>query len=256
MTVFHALLLGVVEGISEFLPISSTGHLILVSHVLQLPQTNFLKSFEVIIQLGAILAVIVLYFKSLWNVSMIKKLLVAFIPTALVGFLLYRFIKTYLIGNVFVVLGALVGGGIALIIFEMLYKKKNMAAEASEEITYKNAFIIGLFQSIAIIPGVSRSAATIVGGLSLGLSRETIVRFSFLLAVPTMIAATGLDLIKNIDTFTKNNIPLLLIGFIVSFLVALLAITWLLRYVRSHSFTAFGWYRIVISIIFFFIFIY
>lgn len=247
----HAVMLGIVEGITEFLPISSTGHLILVGKLLGIPDGSLAKTFDVVIQLGAILAVVVLYFRELFKWEMIKKLAVAFLPTAVIGLAFYKIIKTYLLGNVWVVLGALLIGGIALIIFERWYAKKVLVVPSKESMSYRDAFWVGVAQAIAIVPGVSRSAATIVGGLSLGLSRKTIVQFSFLLAVPTMAAATGLDLLKNYELFSLADMKTIALGFVISFVVALVIIKWFIRYVQKHNFEIFGWYRIALSIIFF-----
>ncbi len=251
MHFIHAIILGVVEGVTEFLPISSTGHLILIGQLLHIPDTDFLKSFDIIIQLGAILAVVALYFRTLFlNLRVFKLVALAFIPTGVIGLLLYKIIKTYLLGNTSVVLFSLLIGGLAIVMFERLYAKKTVVEEtALTAITYKQAVLIGLFQSIAIIPGVSRSAATIVGGMSLGLSRRTIVEFSFLLAIPTMVAATGLDLIKNIGLFHRQDVLLLAIGFITALISAFIAVKFLLKYIRTHSFTAFGFYRIVLVLV-------
>ena len=247
-----SVILGVVEGVTEFLPISSTGHLILASALLHLEQSNFLKSFEIIIQFGAILSVVVLYWKSFLNPEILKKITVAFIPTGVIGLLLYKIIKTYLIGNEAVVLAALFLGGVALIVFEMFHTEKETATTHTEQMTYKQAALVGVFQSISIIPGVSRSAASIVGGLLLGMKRTAIVEFSFLLAVPTMLAATGLDLVKNASAFSLDQFWVLLVGFIVSFVVALFSIKFLLAFVRRRNFVPFGVYRIVVSLLFFF----
>jgi undecaprenyl-diphosphatase len=251
MTILEAILLGIVEGVTEFLPISSTGHLILTSSLLSLTQTDFLKSFEIIIQFGAILSVVVLYWKSFLNLSIIKKLVVAFIPTGIIGLSLYQVIKTYLIGNEYVVLGALLLGGILLIIFELLHKEPVSGTRSPASLTYKQALLMGLAQAVAIIPGTSRSAATILGGLMMGLPRSLVVEFSFLLAVPTMLAATGLDLVKNASSFSMDDFGILAVGFVTSFVVALLSIKWLLSYIRKHNFIPFGIYRIVVAILFF-----
>lgn len=253
MHFIQAIILGIVEGLTEFLPVSSTGHLILGSSLLQISQTDFVKSFEIIIQLGAILGVAFLYWKDFLKKEVIKRLIVAFIPTGIIGLALYKIVKNYLLGNNAVVLWSLFLGGIALILFEWWYKRPHTEnlEQSLLEISYKQAFIIGLFQSIAIIPGVSRSAATIVGGMSLGIKRRTIVEFSFLLAVPTMLAATGLDLLKSYKTiFDGGSVSILLVGFIVSFLVAILAVKYFLRYIQRHSFTPFGFYRVLVAIIF------
>jgi undecaprenyl-diphosphatase len=251
MHIFQSIILGVVEGVTEFLPISSTGHMILASHVLNVPEDAFTKSFEIFIQLGAILAVVALYWKKLlMNKKIFLRVCVAFLPTAIIGLTVYKFVKTYLLGNMMVVLWSLLLGGIFLIAFEYYRKGKTSNISELENISYKQAFIIGLFQTIAIIPGVSRSAATIVGGLALGISRDAIVEFSFMLAVPTMAAATLLDLIKSGHSFNGGQVQLLIIGFITAFVSAFFAIKFLLNYVKKNTFTNFGIYRIIISILF------
>jgi undecaprenyl-diphosphatase len=249
----HAVVLGIVEGITEFLPISSTAHLILASHALGIKDTEFLKSFEIIIQLGAILSVVVLYWNRFFNIEVLKKLVVAVIPTGVIGLTVYKAIKSYLLGNVTVVLWTLLIGGIALIVFERFQQRDDRDVDFTE-ISYRKAFLIGLFQAIAVIPGVSRSAATIVGGSLLGVSKRTIVEFSFMLAVPTMLAASGLELVKN-RTAIDGHLEILAIGFIVSFLTAILAIKSFLGYIKKRDFSAFGWYRIVLAVVFYLVFI-
>jgi undecaprenyl-diphosphatase len=249
MTMFDSVILGIVEGATEFLPVSSTGHLILASALLGVVESSFVKTFLIVIQVGAILAVVVLYWRKFFDWSLVKKLIVAFIPTAIIGLALYHIINTYLLGNDWVVIAALFLGGIALITFEKYHGERSDATDIST-LSYKGAALIGLAQSVAVIPGVSRSGATILGGLSLGLSRAAIVEFSFLLAVPTMIAASGLSLVESGFGFSAGEWLLLAIGFVVSFVVALASIRWLLGYVRKHNFTGFGWYRIVLSIAF------
>lgn len=249
MDYFSALILGVIEGLTEFLPVSSTGHLILASTALGIAHTEFHKTFEIVIQFGAILAVVVTYWRDLLNLEIIKRLLVAFIPTGIIGFTLYRFIKDHLIGNDMVVVWALLLGGIALIAFEWAHNEKG-GEEGIERITYGQALFIGVFQSLAIVPGVSRAAASIVGGLIAGLRRGTVVQFSFLLAVPTMAAASGYDLLKTAPSFTADEFGLLAAGFLAAFLVALIAIRFLLRYVRRHTFIPFGIYRIAVALAF------
>jgi undecaprenyl-diphosphatase len=253
MTWLDSIILGVVEGITEFLPISSTGHLILVSHLLDIEPSTFLSSFQIAIQLGAIAAVVALYFKSFLDFTFLTKLLVAFIPTGLVGFLVYPYVKGFLLGNPTVVVISLFVGGVALIVFELLHKEKPDSLEGAKQITYGQALLVGFFQSIAIIPGVSRSAATIVGGLLIGMRRIAIVEFSFLLAVPTMVAATGYDLLKSADTFAFDQFGLLALGFATAFIVALLSMKFLLAIVRRHTFIPFGIYRIVLAALFFLI---
>lgn len=251
MELWQALILGALEGLTEFLPISSTGHLILAAKVMGIPQTEFVKSFEIAIQLGAILAVVLLYVRMLWkNVEIIKRVLVAFLPTAVIGFGLYKLIKQYLIGNDTVVMIALAVGGLAIILFEIFHREKEGAVAEMEKISYSRAIAIGIFQSFAVVPGVSRSAATILGGLMCGLKRATIAEFSFLLAIPTMAAATGYDLLKNFQNFSFDQTSVLGVGFVSAFLVALLAVKCFLRFIKSHSFIAFGVYRIVIAAVF------
>ena len=249
MDFITALILGIVQGISEFLPISSTGHLILASHLMGLRHTEFLKSFEIAIQAGTILSVVVLYWRSLLvDFEVIKRLAVAFLPTGVLGLTLYRLIKGYLLGSETVVLCSLLVGGILIVAFERWYREGEGATGDIRAMSYRNALIVGLFQSIAMIPGVSRSAATILGGLLLGLKRKTIVEFTFLLAVPTMLAATGYDLIKSGSQFSPGEVQYLLIGFVTAFVVALLSIKFLLRFIKTHTFIPFGIYRIVIVI--------
>lgn len=249
----HAVVLGIVEGVTEFLPISSTAHLILASRALGIQETEFLKSFEIIIQLGAILSVVVLYWNRFLHLEVLKKLVVAVIPTGVIGLTVYKAIKGYLLGNVAVVLVTLLVGGIALIVFERFQQRDDRDVDFSE-ITYRKAFLIGLFQAIAVIPGVSRSAATIVGGSLLGVSKRTIVEFSFMLAVPTMLAASGLELLKNRSAL-DGNLTILGIGFVVSFITAILAIKSFLGYIKKRDFSAFGWYRIVLAIVFYVVFL-
>ena len=261
MTIIDALILGIVEGVTEFLPISSTGHLILTSHLLGLAG-EFVKSFEIAIQLGAITAVLVLYGSSRFlSLPILKRLLIAFIPTGIVGLIFYNIVKTYLLENSTVVVFALALGGLAFILFEQTrsgtrpterYQSFGRASNKGEleTMSYKQAALIGLCQSLAIIPGISRSAATIVGGLMLGISRATIIEFSFLLAVPTMLVATGYDLMSNSMLFARSEYGLIAVGFIASFITALVSIRWLLSFIQTHTFTPFGYYRIIIAAIF------
>ena len=252
MDLWTSVILGIVEGFSEFLPISSTGHLILTGKLLGLEETEFIKSFEIAIQLGAILSVVVLYWRTLLvDREVIKRVAVAFFPTGIIGFVLYKLIKTVLLGSSAVVLWSLLIGGIVIIFFERFHKEKEDATGELTEMTYRQAFLIGVFQSLAVIPGVSRSAATIIGGLILELKRRTIVEFSFLLAVPTMLAATVYDLYKNGANFSLAEYHLLVIGFSTAFIVALFSIKFLIRFVQTHTFIAFGVYRIALVIVWF-----
>ncbi len=251
MDILHAAILGIVEGVTEFLPISSTGHLILTSRLLGMETTPFLKSFEISIQLGAILAVVLLYSRQLFvDREVLKRVCIAFIPTGVVGFLLYKVLKSFLLGNIPVVLWSLFLGGIVLILFEMRYKEKDHAIRTISGMSYWQAFLIGLIQSLSIVPGVSRAGATIIGGLLAGLDRKTIVEFSFLLAVPTMMVATGYDLFKNGYAFSSEDIKALIVGFLVSFLVAGVVIKSFISFVQRYNFIVFGVYRILLALFF------
>lgn len=256
MNFLDAVILGAIEGVTEFLPISSTGHLILASHLLGIPDSSLLTSFEIAIQLGAICAVVLLYWKSFFNIEILKRIIAGFVPTAIVGLLLYSFIKQHLLGNELVVVLTLAIGGVLLIIFELLHKERVDAPEGLETITYRQVFLVGLAQSVAVIPGVSRSAATIVGGLVLGIKRTTIVEFSFLLAVPTMGAAVLLDVLKSYESFTTEGLGYIAIGFGTTFVIALFAVRFLLKFVKRATFIPFGVYRIVIAALFFFLVLY
>jgi undecaprenyl-diphosphatase len=255
----QAIILGIVEGITEFLPISSTGHLILTSNLLGIQQTEFVKTYEIAIQSGAILSVVVLYSNRMrGSFELGKRVLAAFIPTAILGFLMYGIIKEYLLGNEIVVVCALFLGGIALIGIELLFKfqakyraHKNDNPALNEQISYGKALTIGLFQSIAFVPGVSRAAATIVGAMLLGVSRQKATEFSFLLAVPTMLSATALDIKETRLDFSSYELVLLAAGFVTSFFVATIAVKWLVNYVRGNDFIPFGIYRIALALLYF-----
>ena len=249
MNLFQTFLLSVVEGISEFLPISSTGHLILISNLLKISQTEFVKSFEIIIQLGAILAVLVIYFKKLivnFKFDLWKKIIIAFIPSAVFGLFFYKFIKDYLIGNSLVVVISLLMGGIIMIIFEKKFKQKN------KKLKYFDYLIIGFFQIFSMIPGVSRAFATIFGGMIAGLNRKNATEFSFFLAIPTMFGATVLDLIKtDLSLWTNTNYSILSIGFFTSFITAYMTVKILIKFVQNNNYIGFGWYRIILALTFF-----
>lgn len=254
MDYLQAAILAVVEGLTEFLPVSSTGHLVLTSKLLNIEQTDFVKSFEIIIQLGAILAIVFLYWdKVLKSKIIMQKVIIAFLPTAFFGFIFYQIIKEFLIGNTTVTLLALFFGGIVLIFLELIYKEKDHHAESIEQLSFIQVFLIGISQSISMIPGVSRAAATIIGGMFVGAKRKTAVEFSFLLAVPTMLAASGLDIIKSEFKFSASELSLLAIGFIGSFFVAIFAVKYFLKYIQNHTFISFGIYRIILAILYWFI---
>ncbi len=249
MNIVQAIILSIVEGITEFLPISSTGHLILASKVLQVAQSEFVKSFEIAIQGGAILSVIFLYVNKIKDKEVLKRVIWTFIPTAALGFILYKIIKKVLLGNTLVVILSLLIGGIVMIILEKYFQKRSLDKKINQ-LTFKESLSLGVIQTISVIPGVSRSATTILGAMWFGLSREAATEFSFMLAVPVLLAATGLDLVKSLNTFNSQNIPVLGLGMIVSFITCLIAIKWLLNYVKNHNFIFFGIYRITIALLF------
>lgn len=249
MNLFHAAILGIVEGITEFLPISSTGHLILASHVMGLAQSDFLKSFEICIQLGAIGAAALLLGKKFYaDARMYKMVAAAFIPTAVLGLAAYGLVKRYLL-DPHVVAWALMLGGIAMIAIEYFLARKRSVAPKTE-LSYADAVIVGIAQACAFVPGVSRAAATVCGGLLRGIERRAIVEFSFLLAIPTLGAATLLDLYKNPIAFSAATLPPLAVGFVVSGIIAFFSMKFLLSYITRNSFVGFGIYRICVGVAF------
>lgn len=244
----EAILLGVVEGFTEFLPISSTAHLVISSSALGIPESEFLTSFIIAIQLGAIASICLLYWRRiLTDIPTMLRVAAAFIPTALIGFALYYLVKNFLLESLMVIAWSLLLGGIFLIIFERWQKDKPSLETPLGEMPFATAVLIGCIQALAIIPGVSRAGATIVGGILLGIGRKEIVEFSFLLAIPTMVAATGYDLLKTGSSFALREWELLGVGFIVSFLAAFVGVRFLVRFVQTHSFSWFGVYRIVLG---------
>jgi len=257
MSIIHAILLAIIEGITEFLPISSTGHMIIGSSLMGIASDPFTKMFTVAIQFGAILSVIVLYWKRFLPtnqsireiITFYAKLLVAFIPAMVFGFLLNNFIDA-LLERVDVVGFALILGGLFFLFVDKLFQKNETVPD--NDISYGSALKIGLFQTVAMIPGVSRSAATIIGGLTQGLNKRTAAEFSFFLAVPTMFAATAYKMLKfykDGGSFGSNEITLLVVGNVVAFIVAILAIKSFISFLTRHGFKVFGYYRIVIGIV-------
>jgi len=250
MTIFEAIIIGIVEGLTEFLPVSSTGHMILAQALLGVESTSFVKMFTVNIQFGAILAVVVLYWKRFFQVENFVdfywKLFIAFVPAAIFGFLFSDFIDR-LLESVLVVAVMLVLGGILMLFVDKWFNKPS----ENQEMDWKRALKIGFCQCIAMIPGVSRSMATIVGGMSTKLTRKNAAEFSFFLAVPTMAAATGYTMMKfirgcGVDDFVANW-DTLLVGNVVAFVVAMLAIKFFINFLTKYGFKAFGWYRIVVG---------
>jgi len=253
MTLLHTIILGVVEGITEFLPISSTAHLIITSKILQLKQTEFLKLFEVFIQSGAILSVVFLYFNYLLkNKKVILKLFVSFLPTALIGYLFFNIIKDVFFESLWILTIAFFVVGLLFLLIENKIKKGKLNLKNKiSDISYKHAFLIGLFQSFAVIPGVSRAGAVIISMLVMGYKRDESAIYSFLLAVPTIAAASIFDLYKNLNVLSSNvtNIQMLIIGFVVSFISAYFSVKWLIEYLKKNSLLIFGIYRIALAII-------
>ena len=256
MNFLETIIIGLVEGATEFLPVSSTGHMILASYLMKLENSDFLKTFEVVIQLGAILAIVWIYAKRfLSSFTIYLKLLIAFIPTGIIGLLAYSTIKAYLF-NPLVVAVSLIMGGVVLILLDTKVETQKTRWEDVEDLSYKNAFFIGLIQCFSMIPGVSRAAATIVGGVFNGFDKKQAAEFSFLLAVPTMFAASGYDLLKTKMLFSQENVLMLLTGMVVAFISAWLAVKLFLKVINRFGFKHFGYYRIVIGIIFLALFYY
>jgi undecaprenyl-diphosphatase len=254
MSIFQTIILGIVEGLTEFLPISSTAHIDIVRSFLSIPSSDFIKSFEIIIQLGAIMAVVVLYARKVFSSwTYIKNLIIAFIPTGIIGFILYKLIKSFLLGNILIAAIALLIGGIIILIFEKKIEKNKVDEDISlsdiSDMSFKQLIILGLAQVLAVIPGVSRSGAVIIAGRSMKINRALITEFSFLLAVPTMLSAVIYDIYKSGFSFSSSEWGTIILGFLVSFIVALFVIKWLLSYIRKHDFKIFGWYRIILGII-------
>jgi undecaprenyl-diphosphatase len=250
MTYFQALIIAIVEGLTEFLPVSSTGHMMITTAILGMEVTPFVKLFTVAIQLGAILSVVVLYFKRFFkSVNFYIKLMVAFVPSAIAGLLLGDWIDAQL-ENVFGVAVALFFGGILLLFVDKWFSKSSIDSE--EKINFFTAFKIGCFQCIALFPGVSRSASTIIGGMVQKLNRQTAAEFSFFLAVPTMTAATAkklLDFYKDGVSLSGEEFKLLVFGNLVAFIIALLAIKTFIGLLNKFGFKAFGYYRIIVGAI-------
>lgn len=251
MNYLDILLLSIIEGITEFLPISSTGHLVLFSNILGVSNSKILGTFEIAIQIGPILGVIFLYYRRfLAQKNLIYKSIIGFLPTGILGILLYPFIKSLLSSEIVTVLSLLIGGLLIILIERFFKTKKYNPTKDVSKMTYKDSILIGLLQSISMIPGVSRSASSIFGGMILGLDRKSAVEFSFFLAVPTMMAATSYDLLKNASSFSGDDFMTILIGILLSFLVAIIVMKWLLRYIQTNDFFWFGIYRIVFSILY------
>ena len=245
MTWLQAFIIAIVEGLTEFLPVSSTGHMILTEGILGMKSNDFVQAFIINIQFGAILSVVVLYWKRFFqSLTFYYKLFVAFLPAALFGLLLSDYIDQ-LLESVYVVAVMLILGGIVLVFIDRWFKNP----DKNQEVTYKKALVIGFFQVLAMVPGVSRSAATIIGGMAQKLTKKTAAEFSFFLAVPTMFAASSYKLLKNYTAFNSSNIDILIFGNVVAFVVAFFAIKSFINYLTKHGFQIFGYYRIAVGLI-------
>jgi len=255
MTIFDSIILGIIEGFTEFLPISSTGHLIVASEFLGIDQNSVIKAYEVIIQFAAILAVVFNY-KDKFNIKKIDlwiKVFLAFIPIGTVGFLLGSQIKELFSINIVAIM-FIIGGIIFLIVEKFFIHVNNQTIDDVESVTLKQSMIIGFAQVFALIPGTSRAGSTIIGALLVGLSRKASAEFSFLLAFPVMSAVTAYDLLKHYHEFNDANITALVVGFIVSFIIAYLTIKLFLKFLESFTFVAFGVYRIIFGVVLLIIF--
>jgi undecaprenyl-diphosphatase len=254
-----AIILGIVEGVTEFIPVSSTGHLILATELLGFDADKW-SAFNVIIQLGAILAIVVLYWRTFWAVlegmlkgnpvswRFVRNILIAFLPSAILGFLLINKIEA-LLGNGLVVAIALILGGVAILVIERMVRRSDIVGVA--DMPLRTVIGVGLIQCLSMIPGVSRSGATILGGLSLGVERRTAAEFSFFLAIPTMLGATTLELVKHRDTLMAGasgvGFGTVAVGFVVSFVVAIVVVKAFVHYISRHGFAPFAWYRIIVG---------
>ena len=252
MTLFQSIVIAIVEGLTEFLPVSSTGHMIIAERLLHVTETDFVKVFTVAIQLGAILSVIVLYWKKFFDFSKWQfyvKLVIGVIPAIVLGFLFSKKIDAMLDSATTVAVALLVGG-IVLLFVDKFFTRARIHSEV--EIKPKNAFIIGIWQCLAMIPGVSRSAASIIGGMQQKLTRSEAAEFSFFLAVPTMLAATGYKLLKYYKVnggFSTEEIKLLAVGNVVAFIVAIIAIKFFINFVKQYGFKVWGIYRIIVGVV-------
>lgn len=255
MSLFHAVILGAVEGLTEFLPVSSTAHLILANQLLKLRQTDFLTFFDIFIQSGAIFAVFVLYLSFiLKNRYLWRKVFISFIPTAFVGFLLEKIITKVFFQSLFLIIFSLFFVGLIFIFVEFfLVKKKIILKKKIKEMTDKEAFLIGLIQSLSVLPGVSRAGSVILGMIGFGFKRDEAATYSFLLALPTIFAASFYQLIKlDFSLFNFDYLVFTLIGFFTSFFVAVFVVLWFINFLKKNSLIVFGIYRIIIALLFYF----
>ncbi len=257
MNFLQAIIVGIVEGITEFLPISSTFHQIWTAKLLGIPQTDFVKLFEVFIQVGAIASIAILYWKIIkTDLDLVKKTLVAFVPTAIIGFAMYKVIKNVFFESAPIMLTVFIGIGAFFIVYEWYIKRNKIDLHKTlSEFTYKQALIIGVIQALAIVPGVSRAGAVLLGMMFFRFKRSESAKFSFLLALPTLAAASFYDLFKMRSLLSGNidHVELLATGTIAAFISAYVVVKWFVTYLQQHSLTNFGWYRIVVGILLIFV---
>ena len=249
MDIFQAIIIGVIEGFTEFLPISSTGHMIVASKFLGIEETALIKAYEVIIQFAAIMAVMLIYKEKITfkKIDLWSKLLLAFLPLAIVGFVFKDYIKALF--NVQTVAWMFIIGGIIFLIVEYFYKEEKAHVSDVEKVSYKQALWVGVAQVFSLVPGTSRAGATIIGGLLARLDRKTSMEFSFLLAIPVMAAVTGYDLLKHYQDFADANLGAFVVGFVTAFVAAYLTIKLFLAFIQRFTFVAFGVYRIIFGVI-------
>jgi len=249
LSILESIILGIIEGFTEFLPISSTGHMIIASDLMDIQQTNMTSAFEIIIQFSAILAVVFNYKDkfTLQKIELWKKIVLAFIPIGAVGFVFASTIKAMFVPSI--VAFAFIIGGIIFLVVEKFYKNEEHLIDDVEKVSYTQAFYIGLAQVAALIPGASRAGASIIGAMLVGLNRKASAEFSFLLALPVMCATTGYDLVKHYHEFVGANFIVLAVGFITSFIVAYLTIKLFIEFLSRFTFVAFGIYRIIVGVL-------
>ncbi len=249
MSILHAIILGIVEGILEFLPVSAAGNLTLVGKVLGIPSSDFIKIYEIIMQLGAVCAVLILYAKRLLiDFQTLKKVIYAFIPTGILGLIVYKPVKHYLLYNDKITVVSLIIGGLIIIAVELF--KKKPTTYSIDQLSVKKAILLGFIQALAFIPGVSRSGATIVGGILLGLDRKTAVEFSFLLAIPTILSAGSYALIKDHSAISHSDFLAMGISFLTALVFAIISVKTFLRFISTNNLMVFGFYRILVGIVY------
>ncbi len=251
MNIIQAIILGIVEGVTEFLPISSTAHLILTSKLLAIKQSEFVKLFEVVIQSGAMFAVVFLYAKYvLERRKLIVKILISLFPTLVIGYTLFNTVKSLFFDSFYLIIATTLSIGLVFFVLEYVINRKILVINKQlRELTIGEALLIGLFQGVAVIPGVSRAGIVIIAMLLLRYNREDAVKYSFLLAVPTIFAATALDIFKSKSLLMQNNSQLFILGVgcVTAMVTAYFAVRWLVKFVQNHTLVVFGWYRVILA---------